>query len=310
MIQQDLAKDSVQTASVLPVNSAVENTLNSMGVAAEWMPTMKIVGTIMVLLIIIGIAVTIIKMLFPKNRQYGPDSKLDKTTVVFLRKVIIYTIYVVGGIMILRTIPGLQTLGTSLLAGAGVFAMAIGFASQEALSNFISGIFIVVAKPYRIGDFIKVDGHVGHVDDISLRHTVINQLDNRKIIIPNSKMNSADIVNSSIGDPETCAAVEVGIAYDTDLKFAMDVMREECMKHPMLVDMRTPEDKAAGVPQVIIRVMELGDFAITLRAWCWTGSYANAFVINCDLLESIKNRFDKEKIEIPFPCTNIYQRKP
>lgn len=309
MIQSDLAKDSVQTASVLPVNGAVENALTSMGVASEWMPLMKIVGTIVVLLVLIAVGVTVIKMLFPKNKQYGPNSKLDKTTVVFLRKVCIYTIYVVGGIMILRTIPGLQTLGTSLLAGAGVFAMAIGFASQEALSNFISGVFIVVAKPYRIGDFIQVNGHVGHVDDISLRHTIINQLDNRKIIIPNSKMNSADIVNSSIGPTETCSAVEVGVSYDTDLKVAMTIMREECMKHPKLVDMRTEADKAAGVPQVVIRVIELGNSAITLRAWCWTASYGDAFVIKCDLLESIKNRFDQEKIEIPFPCTNIYQRK-
>jgi len=264
---------------------------------------------IVMILIVMAIVIAVLKKIFSRKKVYKPDAALDETTASFLRKVLIYTVYVIAFVLILRSIPGLEALGNSVLAGAGIMALAVGFAAQEALSNFISGVFIIIAKPYRIGDIIKVNGTMGTVEDITLRHTVINQLDNRKLIIPNSTMNKSDIVNSTIGNPETCGYVEVGVAYDSDIKLAMKVMREEIMKHPLLLDHRTAEDKASGVPQVMVRVTALGDSAINLKAWAWASSTGNAFAITCDSLEAIKARFDKENIEIPFPCVNIYDRK-
>lgn len=264
---------------------------------------------IVMILIVMTIIVAMLKKLFSTRKVYKKDATLDKTTAVFLRKVLIYTTYIISSILIMRAIPGLEALGNSVLAGAGIMALAVGFAAQEALSNFISGVFIVIAKPYRIGDLIKVNGILGIVDDITLRHTVINQLDNRKLIIPNSTMNKADIVNSTIGPSETCAYVEIGISYNSDLKLAMRVMREEIMKHPLLIDRRTAAEKQAGAQQVVIRVTELGDSAITLKAWAWTGNTGDSFVLKCDMLEAVKLRFDKENVEIPFPCINLYDRK-
>ena len=124
------------------------------------------------------------------------------------------------------------------------------------------------------------------------------------IIIPNSKISSSTIINSSFGEEATCAFVEVGVSYTTDLDFAMDVMRDETMRHPMLIDHRSPKEKTDGTPQVVIRVTNLGDSAITLRAWAWAATPGNAFVMKCDLLKSIKERFDRENIEIPYPYFN------
>ena len=143
--------------------------------------------------------------------------------------------------------------------------------------------------------------------EITLRHTVIRDAENRMILIPNNKINSSTIINSSYGDTSTCSFVEVGVSYTADLNRAIDVMRDEIMKHPLLIDHRTEQDKENGVPQVVIRVTNLGDSAITMRAWAWASSAGNAFAMKCDLLKAIKERFDAENIEIPYPYLNVVQ---
>ena len=254
--------------------------------------------------------VSFTKYLFRRSQKRKKVAFLDKTTVGFIQRIVVYSLYIIGAAIFLSLIPGMEKVSSSILAGAGIMAMAIGFASQEALSNIIGGMFIVFAKPFRIGDSIKIDEVVnGTVSEITLRHTIIRSLDNRMIIIPNSKINSSTIVNSTIGEQETCSFIEVGVSYETDLNKAMDVMREEIMRHPMLIDRRAPEEKQTGTPQVIIRVIELGNSAIKLKAWAWAASAGDAFVMKCDLLKSIKERYDKENIEIPYPYNNVIVKK-
>lgn len=92
-------------------------------------------------------------------------------------------------------------MGATLFAGAGIFAAIIALASQQALSNIISGIFIVISKPFRVGDYIELSIlHRGTVEDITLRHTVIRDIQNNRIIVPNSKINSETIVNYHLND--------------------------------------------------------------------------------------------------------------
>ncbi|BEG97743.1 mechanosensitive ion channel family protein [Bacteroides sedimenti] len=253
-------------------------------------------------------AVSFTKYLFRRSqrRRRNKIALLDQTTESFVQRILVYAIYIIGTGIFLSLIPGMEKVSNSILAGAGIMAMAVGFASQEALSNFVSGLFIVFGKPFRIGDSIMIDAVVnGTVAEITLRHTVIKSLDNRMIIIPNSKINSSTIVNSTIGEQDTCSFIEVGVSYDTDLNRAIEVMRDEIMRHPLLIDRRSAEDKQAGTPQVMVRVIELGNSAITLKAWAWAANAGNAFVLKCDLLKSIKERFDKEKIEIPYPYNNV-----
>ncbi|KAA6340678.1 Small-conductance mechanosensitive channel [termite gut metagenome] len=250
--------------------------------------------------------VSMVKFLFRRTEQNRSRVIIDRTAASFIRSIIIYVLYTLGGAVLLSLIPGMEKVGNSILAGAGILAMAAGLASQEVLSNFISGLFIVLGKPFRIGDMIKIDDTiVGTVVMISLRHTTICNLENRMIIVPNSKMNTSVIVNSTIGDPNTCCFIEVGVAYDTDLDKAIEIMREEIMKQPLLIDRRSAKDKKDNIPQVIIRVVELGNFSITLKAWAWASNYTNASVLKYDSLKSIKERFDKEGIEIPYPYNNV-----
>ena len=122
--------------------------------------------------------------------------------------------------------------------------------------------------------------------------------------MPNSKINASIITNSTLGETATCAFIEVGVSYNENLDRCISVMREEIEKHPLLIDRRSKEEIESETPKVVIRVMQLGDSSITLRAWAWANTSGNAFVLEHDSLKAIKERFDKEKIEIPYPYFN------
>lgn len=273
------------------------------GLSVRWMIVFFIKGFIIYLFV--RVLTAFVKYMFRRSQKRQGKIVLDETKVGFIRQIIVTAIYIIGVAAFLSLIPGMEKVSNSILASAGIMAMAVGLASQEALSNIVGGLFIIFSRPFKVGDFIQVDDViVGTVMEITLRHTVIRNAENRMILIPNNKINSSTIVNSSYGETNTCAFVEVGVSYTTDLGNAMQVMRDEIMKHPLLTDHRTEEEKNNGVPQVMIRVINLGDSAITLRAWAWAATTGNAFAMKCDLLKSIKERFDAENIEIPYPYFN------
>ena len=273
-------------------------------VSFRWLIVFLIKGILIYL--IVRIITALIKYLFRRSQRRRGRIVVDETKVGFVRQIAVVCVYVIGTAAFLSLIPGMEKVSNSILASAGIMAMAVGLASQEALSNIIGGLFIIFSRPFKVGDFIQVDEViVGTVVEITLRHTVIRNIENRMILVPNNKINSSTIVNSSYGDTSTCAFVEVGVSYNTELDRAISVMRDVVMSHPMLIDIRSNEDVSAGVPKVIIRVVNLGDSAITLRAWAWAANSANAFAMKCDLLKSLKERFDIENIEIPYPYYNI-----
>ena len=278
--------------------------LEFFGVSFRWLIVFLIKGILIYL--IVRIITALIKYLFRRSQRRRGRIVVDETKVGFVRQIAVVCVYVIGTAAFLSLIPGMEKVSNSILASAGIMAMAVGLASQEALSNIIGGLFIIFSRPFKVGDFILVDEViVGTVVEITLRHTVIRNIENRMILVPNNKINSSTIVNSSYGDTSTCALVEVGVSYNTELDRAISVMRDVVMSHPMLIDIRSNEDVSAGVPKVVIRVVNLGDSAITLRAWAWAANSANAFAMKCDLLKSLKERFDIENIEIPYPYYNI-----
>lgn len=257
------------------------------------------------ILIFIKFILWLANFMYKRWQSRKAKRALDETSGKFLMRVVTTIVYILGVASILSLIPALEKIGTSILASAGILAMAVGLASQEALSNFVGGIFIIVGKPFRIGDFIELDSQiVGTVTEITLRHTVIRCSDNRLVIVPNSKINSSAIFNSTLGDTATCSFIEVGVGYNENLDRCIDVMRNEIEKHPLLIDRRTQAEIESGVPKVIIRVITLGDSSITLRAYAWAGSNSHAFILKCDSFKAIKERFDKENIEIPYPYFN------
>lgn len=268
----------------------------------------KIVIILTITFILARIVNRIYKKVIDKSEKQSDE---HFTTYKFIGNSISAIIYIVGISFAIWNVPFLKPIAQSLVAGAGILAIAVGFAAQQSLGNIISGFFIVISKPYKINDRISFpDGMSGVVEDIGLRHTVIRNFENQRIIIPNSIISNQLLINSNFEDKKICRFVDIGISYSSDIDLARKIMVEEIENHPLNIDNRTSEDIEKGDPRVSVKVTLLGDSAVNMRAWAWADSPQNGFRMYCDVLESIKKRFDKEGIVIPFPQRTISYLEP
>lgn len=263
----------------------------------------------LIILVVTVITAVIVNRLFKRYlRRSAENLSNDPLNYSFLRHMVIGLIYLIGISLAIYTIPPLRTLAKSGLAGAGILAVILGFASQAALANVIAGLFIVMFKPYRVNDRLTIkDTLSGIVEDITLRHTIIRNFENRRIIIPNSIISNEVLINADLVDEKVCKWVVFQIHQDADLQLAKAIMREESMKHELHIDNRSEEAIANGDDEIVVRVLDFRDGIATIRAWVWAKNSADAFVIGCDLNESIKARFDAAGIKMAVPRVSLIQ---
>lgn len=234
----------------------------------------------------------------------GASRKLnvDPTRYNFFKNAVDFIIFLIAFIIIFRSIPAFRTVGTTLLTGAGVLAAIVGFASQSAFSNIISGFFLVIFKPFSVGHRVKIGQlYTGDVEDITLRHTIIKDFENRRVVIPNSVISNETIINSTLTDEKTCMFIEIPVSFSANLNKAIAIIQEEATQHALCIDNRSPEELTKGEHPVMVRVLSFGDFGILLRTYAWATSPANGFDLKCDLNKSIKERFEAEGIEFGYP---------
>jgi small-conductance mechanosensitive channel len=234
---------------------------------------------------------------------------IDGTRHRMIRNIVRAVIYVLGFLLILSFIPELKNLSLALFAGAGFAGIVVGLAAQNAFSNILSGIFLAIFEPFRLGDRVKISEEYGTIEDITLRHTVLKTWDNRRLVIPNAQINEASIVNYSMIDEKILMHFDMGISYDSDIDLARKIMMEEAMKHPDLLDVQEHAEFLDQKDVAKVRVMGTGDFSVNLRLYAWTKDKPTAMKMQFDLIESIKKRFDKEGVEIPFPYRTIVYKK-
>ncbi|MBU1862322.1 MAG: mechanosensitive ion channel family protein [Candidatus Omnitrophica bacterium] len=240
-------------------------------------------------------------------KQSARDDEKEPKQIAFLVRLFSAIIFLLGFVLCIYTIEPFRSLSASIFAGSGVLAIIIGFAAQHAFSNVVSGVFIAIFKPFRVGDKIKFVGKEvsGVVEDITLRHTVVRTFENKRVIIPNSVVSSDIIENASIIEEKVCRFFDVGISYDSDIDKATALVKDEVLCHPDFFDNRTDDEKRSGIEPVIVRVIGWGESSINVRAWIWAKDNTTGFNMVCDLYKSVKKRFDKEGIHIPFPHRTI-----
>ena len=217
---------------------------------------------------------------------------------LFLNSIIQGIIYVVGFMYAVSAIPQLSRLSTTLLAGSGIVALAVSLSAQESLSNIVSGLFISLFRPFNVGDRIKLvsSGVVGHVESITLRHTIIKTLTNTRITVPNSIMNKEIIENSHMVETIASYYVDVSISYESDIDRARYIMADIVGSHPLYVDVR--KDMSEEKVPVLVRAFESS--GIALRARVWTQTVDENFKACSDIRIELLKRFRREGIEIPY----------
>ena len=273
----------------------------------DWKLAIIIVSIIISAIIISKIIRWLITKAFDSDNE---KIKVDPTRYKFFKNASSLIIWIVALGALTLQIPELRELAITLFAGAGIFMAIMGLAAQQAFSNIISGVLIVIFKPFRVGDMIQVgEAEYGVVEDITLRHTILTNFQNNRIIIPNSIIGTEKIVNNIIEDEKICKWIEVGISYDSDVDLAIQIIQEEATKHPKCISNLNQFQKEMEEPQVEVRLMSFGEYSINLRAYVWTNDAWNAMRMHSDINKAIKKRFDNEGIEIPFPYRTLVYKK-
>jgi small-conductance mechanosensitive channel len=256
--------------------------------------------TVLAILLCTWLVARFAKYLFDKYETFFElFVNKDATFLNFTKNITSAIIYIIGIGLAVSSIPEFRTFTVSIFAGAGVLAAIIGFASQQAISNVISGFFIVIFKPIRVNDIIEIENkHIGVVEEITMRHTVIRNFRNQRIVIPNTIINTTTIVNFNLIDEKICRYIDFTITLDSDHNKAMRIIEEEILKHPLLIDNRSQEEKEQNAPQVSVRIIEFNTLGILLRAYAWTKNQSDAFLVHCDVNKNIKEAFDKHNIKL------------
>ena len=246
--------------------------------------------TLAVVVVVIFLGIAAIKVLNTITARVT-RKHLSQQYKMLIRKGIRYT----GSVILLFIV--LHLLGvkiTALLGAAGIVGIAIGFASQTSMSNLISGLFMISEKPFEIGDVIKMGSTVGIVLSIDLLSVKIKTFDNQYIRIPNEKLLGSELTNIT-RFPIRRLDINLGVAYHTDIEHLRRVLREIAAANPYCLD----------EPEPLIVFSNFGDSALEFLfgLWFYKTDYLS---LKNSVMQEIKERFDREGIEIPFPHLSVY----
>lgn len=248
----------------------------------------KLIGAI--LLLIIGFKLT--SLLTKKIMSAKALSKMEASTKGFIGSILGVVLKVIIGI------TALAVLGvpmTSMIAVIGSCGLAIGLALQGSLSNIAGGFIILVFKPFSVGDFITAGEIVGTVEEISIFHTKVLTVDNKRIIVPNSTISNATLTNVS-ALKERRVDLTFTASYENDINKVEEVLLKVCENHALVLK----------APAPFARLSAHKDSALeyTVRVWCKAEDY---WTVYFDLIKEVKYAFDKENISIPYPQLVVHQ---
>lgn len=221
-------------------------------------------------------------------------ANLDPILVSFLSG-ILRTVMLLLVIVFSLSQLGLDT--TSLVALLGAAGLAVGFALKDSLSHFAAGVMLILFRPFKVGDFVQVDGVMGSVEQITIMSTRLKSPDNKVIIVPNSNVFGNTMTNFS-DQPTRRVDMVFGIGYGSDLLKAKAILEEMVNAHELTLAEPAPK----------VAVSELADSSVNFIVRPWVNA-ADYWTVYWGMMEAVKLRFDQEGIEIPFPQVSVHMEK-
>ncbi|MDG2107647.1 MAG: mechanosensitive ion channel [Woeseiaceae bacterium] len=233
----------------------------------------------------------IIRLIVGATSKIMTKQAIDKTLETFICNLIQISLMIV---VIIASIGALGVETTSFIAIFGAAGLAVGLALQGSLSNFASGVLIVLFRPYRVGDWIEAASIAGSVEQVQILTTILNTADNKKIIVPNSQIMNSVITNYSANDIRRVDMV-IGVSYNDDLEKVRKTLQ----------DLIATDKRILAEPATTIAVSELADSSVNfvVRPWVKSTDY---WGVMFDMTEAIKKQFDKESISFPYPQQDVH----
>jgi small-conductance mechanosensitive channel len=231
------------------------------------------------------------RMVLPVLNRILEARNLDRHAKVPIRK-LVWILYLFVGIAVAFGVAGYDDFLRSLATIGAAATLAVGFAMQDVLKNFVAGVFIFIEKPFKIDDWIEWNDNAGVVEDISLRVTRVRTFDNELLTAPNAQLTN-NVVKNPVDADKLRMRFVFGIGYDDDVEKATAIILEEARAHGEI--METPEPS--------VRLTELGDSSVGLQSRIWIKNPSRSDFVRTrgEYVQRVKKRFDEEGIDIPYP---------
>ncbi|HEY5970905.1 MAG TPA: mechanosensitive ion channel domain-containing protein [Pseudoxanthomonas sp.] len=273
-----------------PVATPAELVKDIRGV--DWLELLEKYG----LKLLAAVAIFLVGMWLARRLSAGLERVLtrahvDSTLSGFLRRVS----YAV--MLVLVVITALSAIGvptTSMFAVLGAAGLAVGLALKDSLSNIASGVMLIVLRPFRVGDHVIAAGQEGVVMEVRIFQTRLRALDQRMIILPNSEITTAPIINYSTL-PTRRMEIAVGVGYDDDLKRAREILLRIAQENPNILDDPAP----------FVQVSSLGESSVNLKLFAYAGN-ADFGDAQSQLIEAVRNELIGNGLSIPYPQRDLH----
>jgi small conductance mechanosensitive channel len=260
----------------------------------------KIIPNLIIAIIVFIVFLIISRIIKNIASKLLPKITKNIAVIDLLKSIFTFSVNLLG-LFIALEIMNLEKTVTSILAGAGVLGLALGFAFQEIASNFVSGILIAFREPYKLGDIVEVDNYFGEVTKINLRTTSIMTFQGLETLIPNKYMFTKPFINFTT-TPRRRLDISIGVSYSDDLEKVEDVTKKALMD----IEQRIQNE------EIEIFFEEFGSSSINLQARVWIHYPGNQDYLKAQhtAIIAIKKAYDKNDITIPFPIRTLDFAKP
>ena len=222
-------------------------------------------------------------------------SKVDPTLIPFLNSFISWVLKVLLFISV-ASMVGIAT--TSFVAVLGAAGLAVGLALQGSLANFAGGVLVMIFKPYKVGDLIEAQGHLGVVKEVQIFNTILVAPQSKRVILPNGATSNGSVVNYTV-EGKIRVDLTAGVSYDADIDKTKEVLMEVLVSN----------EKVMKDPAPFVGVLEMADSSVNfaVRPHCLPADYWDVFF---SVNEGIKKALDKNDISIPFPQRDVHLIQP
>ncbi|AKE52028.1 mechanosensitive ion channel family protein [Kangiella geojedonensis] len=229
------------------------------------------------------------------TRKILTKFKLAEDNLVIIKRLIFFIL------LAIITVTVLSFFNVPLTAFAfmsGAVAIGVGFGAKTVMDNFISGWILMSERPVRINDIVEYEGHLGRVIEVGNRSTMIRRIDGAHMVVPNSSLLQANLINWTLVDPNIRTSVRVGVAYGSDVEKVKEILEKVLKDHEAVIDDPAP----------IVIFEDFGDSALTFDLWFWArvGAVRELRVIRSDIRFSITKHFEEAGIVIAFPQRDLH----
>lgn len=241
-------------------------------------------------LVVLLLCILIRRIILRLLDRWLMKSRVEKSFHAFIRSGVSILLWFLT-LMVVAECLGIKA--TSLVALLGIVGLAVSLSVQDTLANLAGGLTILVTQPFKVGDYVKIGGTEGYVQEIGMVYTRLRTYDRRLIVLPNNTVTDGEIINY-FAEPLRRVEQRVRVSYDAPVEVVKAILLEAVAKHP----------QALQDPPPSVRMTELGESAIEYRVWVWAKS-EDYWSVNDDALDLIKIALDREGLTIPAPRLEV-----